>query len=258
MAKKMKRRDKRNVNTGIGAIGGDSWASYSDLIAGVLLIFILVTVLKDNEIQRMIEEPADILKSWQQAMEELCTDEELLKQGLVPNCETGTIELPDKVFFGFNDTELLEEGKEALRQAIPIILAKLRAQDVIWRDLNIEVRGHSDPRVAPERVNDRYEINLGKSTRRAEAVLLFLTTDTAFSNQDREELAGLAVASGASDTQTPTDCSELPEEECYQKMRRVEIHLRLDNRKIREALIQLLNQLQPTTPTMSLVSSDLG
>ena len=233
---------KKNGDRNGGLIGGDSWASYSDLIAGVLLIFIFVTVLKDSQIRDMVAEPAEILKGWQQALNELCNDKELEAQGLTPDCDTGTIELPDRVFFGFNETELLDEGKSALSQAVPIILQKLRSQEAIWRHLSMEVRGHADPRVTGR--GEPYQVNLDKSARRAEAVLLFLTSDGSFSEQNRGDLQRLAVASGASHTQPPAACDSLPQPECYDRMRRVEILLRLDDEQIRKALIQLLDRLQ--------------
>lgn len=239
----MNTRRARKAKSKVSIIGGDSWASYSDLIAGVLLIFIFVTVLKDVEIQQMVAEPAEVLRGWQEALSELCSDEELIAQGLVPDCTTGTIELPDRVFFGFNETELLPEGKDALRNAIPIILRKLRNQPAIWAHLNVEVRGHADPRVRSGL--DHYEVNLSKSARRAETVLLFLTSDDSFIPGDRDDLKRIAVASGASDSQRPASCAGLSQSDCFGKMRRVEIHLRLDDKQIRQALINLLDQLRP-------------
>ncbi len=237
----MATRQSKRTAEGTGNIGGDAWASYSDLIAGVLLIFILVTVLKEFQIQAAVADPSQTLREWKEAIEELCTDPELQRQNLAPDCETGTIELPDRVFFDTNETELKAEGKSVLRFAIPIILSKLRQQDIVWSNLSIEVRGHADPRAVATR--DPYEVNLEKSVARARNVLLFLTSDEGIEETSRQDLKSKGFASGASFSQPPSSCIGVDQESCFDDMRRVEIHLHLDDKQIRRALVALLDEI---------------
>lgn len=227
-----------------GTIGGDSWAGFSDLMAGLLLIFIFVTVLKDIQLETGVAEPAEILEAWRSALLDLCNDEDLKSHQVQVDCKTGTIELPGRVFFEFNRAELSAEGKELLRGAVPIVLDKLRARPVIWERMKVEVRGHSDPQ-APE--EPRYPINLRKSAERAHNVLVFLTTDPEIPERDRDDLRTRAVSAGAADSFPPPECDtecKNDRECCYQKMRRAEIHLRLDDLEIKQALIDLLDVLR--------------
>lgn len=224
-----------------GTIGGDSWAGFSDLMAGLLLVFIFVTVLKDVQLQGRVAEPAKVLDEWRNALLDLCNDDELKGQIKV-DCETGTIELPEQIFFEFNRAELKPEGKDQLRRAVPIILDKLRARPVIWERLKVEVRGHSDPQ-APEAL--RYSINLRKSEERAHNVLVFLTTDPQIPERDRHEIQMRSVSAGAADSFPPAECRSIGEsEDCYALMRRAEIHLRVDDLDIRQELIKLLDVLR--------------
>lgn len=233
----MKRYRRRHFHPD-ASIGGDFWASYSDLIAGLLLIFIFVAVLKDIQLYQKVAEPAEQLRRWYVALGELCEDPELKRSGLAPDCQTGTIELPDKVFFDFNETALLPRGEASLRVAIPIIVRKLQRQPLIWSRVRIEVRGHADPVVRSNL--DPYSVNLEKSTRRAESVLRFLTSGEGLEGF-HQEIREKSLAAGAADMQPPgCDRSDL---DCHEKMRRVEIHLTFDAEDIQRGFIDLLDQI---------------
>lgn len=237
----------RASGSGQQTIGGDSWASYSDLIAGVLLIFIFVTVLKDVEIQALVAEPAEALQGWKRALDELCEDEELRSKGLRLDCDTGIIELPNKLLFDFNSTQVKPEGQTLLREVVPLVLEKLRAQTEIWRRVKVEIRGHTDPQGS--KGEDPYKINLALSAERAENVLLFLASDSDFSEQDKADVRNRSVASGAAYTQRPDACAILSQKDCFERMRRVEMRLILDDQEIRTSLLELLVDIQTTVAT---------
>jgi len=233
----MKRR-RRSRNSD-GSIGGDFWAGYSDLMAGVLLIFIVVSALKDVQLVQRFAKPSESLNKWHDALEALCSDRELTDRHLAPDCRTGTIELDEGVFFDFDKVTLKEAGKENLRGAVPIILAKLRQHVEVWKQLQVEVRGHADP--VAQNV-DPYRVNLEKSAERAQSVLLFLTHDDKINPEDRSDLKRLSIASGAAAERPPVDCIE-KSKQCYARMRRVEIHLHLDDVRVQSDLVDLLDQL---------------
>lgn len=237
------RRDRRRSDGNGGSVGGDSWAGYSDLMAGLLLIFIFVTVLKDVQLKEQVEkaaDPARILREWHEARRELCNDEELKKHRLAPDCDTGTITLPNEVFFDFNEERLTTDGKKALRGAIPIVLRKLRSKQPIWSRLSVEVRGHSDP--VGRRGYDPYPINLKKSEARAREVLLYLTSDPDVPEIDRSDLQKRGFASGAAYFQPPKECQDSAPA-CHDRMRRVEILLHLESEDIQRELGELLNEI---------------
>jgi len=236
----MKSHRRRRPDPGHSAIGGDSWAGYSDLMAGLLLLFIFITALKDFQLQEKFADPSKALKQWREAIQALCTDPELKSRGLAPDCETGTIELEDQVFFPFASAELGDRGKANIRDAVPIILDKLRGQPEVWDRLHVEIRGHADPVVRSGK--DQYSVNLVESGKRAERVLLFLTNDEAILPRDRGDLKRIAVASAAAHMMPPEDC-DTTTAACRTRMRRVEIHLRFDDMEVIRDLIDLLEQL---------------
>ena len=223
------------------ALGGDYWAIAAYLAVPALVLLLLATALPPDtplapaapaafpesrivEIREMIRERTLALQEWPRLLAELCREPRLLEVGLGPSCSEGTITLPDWEFFDPRLRTLRPAGMARLRIAVPVLLDALRANERIWRQLDlIEVRGHADPRA----VRDPYTANLAASQQRALAVLLFLTTDEQLQAQDRLDLQRLAVSSGASHVRPPADC-RVRSPECYRRARRVEIRLGLD------------------------------
>lgn len=240
----MRRRRQQRYNQGESGGGGEAWSGYSDLMAGLLMIFILVTALKDHQLNQTAAEPSAFLMKWRAAIESLCQDPDLQEMGLTVDCSTGTIELPDRVFFGFNKEELKEQGKHDLRKVTRTLLGRLREEPVIWERLSIEIRGHADPRATDP--TKAYQVNLDKSGGRAREVLKFLTTDGDIPKGDRADLQRIAIASGASHSQRPpSGCRDEFDrtDGCFDRMRRVEIHLRFDDTELREGIIKLIGAL---------------
>ena len=53
------------------------WASYSDLMAGLLMIFALTTVITLLDIGQRIIEPTKPLEEWEKIVGRICSNEEL-------------------------------------------------------------------------------------------------------------------------------------------------------------------------------------
>lgn len=285
-------------------IGGEYWPGFSDLMAGLILIFAFLTVfsqirgalaanerrMMDDQVRSLREEAAALrlekqsllrevektelrrreaqallkkagivhlevqeeleqLRTWKQAILRLCTNARLAEVGVRVDCETGAIELPDKVFFEFNQQDLTEDGKARLRDAIPIILQELRKSPKLWERIDvIEVRGHADPVV---RFGRAYETNLAKSQGRAYGVLEFLTSDGALAAEDRNWLKTRGVASGAANERPPLECPDRAREECHEGMRRVELLLGFADEDIRKRFNGLLTKVEEAFAELS-------
>jgi len=203
-----------------------------------------VTLLaKAGIVHLEVQEELEQLGEWKVAILRLCENPRLAEAGVRVDCETGAIELPDKVFFEFNEQDLTEDGRARLREAIPIVLAELRRSAKLWDRIDVmEVRGHADPVVRFS--NDAYEINLRKSQGRAEGVLQFLTSDRAIAAADRGWLREKGVASGVANERPPLECPEREREECHEAMRRVEILLGFDDQDIRKRFNALLVKVE--------------
>ena len=186
----------------------------------------------DADVRALVTEETIALQRWQVALAELCRDPAILTLGLQPDCASGSIELPNSDYFRARSSELTEEGKERLRRLAPALLKRLRSNRNVWHEIvGIEIRGHADPQA----VHNRYATNLVTSQGRALAVLLFLTSDESIPEVDRVDLQRLAIASGASDSRLPPECRRRTRD-CYERARRVEIRLDIDDRALRDQL----------------------
>ena len=193
----------------------------------------------DADVRALVRKETIALQRWQVTLAELCRNPEILTLGLQPDCNTGSIELPNSGYFQERSIQLAEEGKRKLRHLAPALLANLRGREDVWDELaGIEIRGHADPNA----MNNRYATNLVTSQGRARAVLLFLTSDAGIHEDDRADLQRLAIASGASDSRLPPECSQ-PTPDCYEHARRVEIRLDIDDLRLRNQLSSFYNRV---------------
>jgi outer membrane protein OmpA-like peptidoglycan-associated protein len=210
------------------------WASYSDLMAGVLMVFALTTAMTLLSIGKRFVEPTEKVTKWKQVVEELANDEELNgMEGVKVNPDTGALVIAsDSLRFGFNNTSLGEEGKALLREVVPRYLEKVRERPDLEEHIEmIEVGGHTDRK-------DKGNANPWVSRGRAGAVLDFLLSEPSMEGH-QQFLKARAVTTGYADTKFPQECAE---DECA-KARRVEITVRLRDSEVLGEFIRLLEQI---------------
>lgn len=287
-------RTPRSVFGGAHDASAEYWPGFTDLMAGLVLIFVFLTVFaqirgnlvaeerrqaeqeavqlredarrQSEQAQRELEEAMagrtkaeqmlqkagvvqlevakelEDLNAWKSAIKSLCENPRLREMDVDVDCQTGAIQLPDKVFFGFNEEQLTEEGRQRLREAMPIVLAQLRESPRLWNRVSVlEVRGHADPTV---RHGPAYETNLRKSQARAHEVLYFLSADSAVPLEDRQWFEEKGVASGVAHKRPPSVCSMTSDEvQCHDAMRRVELLVRFDDADVRKRFDDLLTKV---------------
>ncbi|MBK7950801.1 MAG: hypothetical protein IPK00_19100 [Deltaproteobacteria bacterium] len=212
----------------LGDLVSESWLA----LGGIALALIAVVALTGSsgamrpnaEVARTIQAavaPAErSLAAIEAAFGELCQEPVLIGVGLIPDCETGVITLPDDYFSGANSPRLRRESREYIAAAVTNYLTRLRQLPAIWDSLEaIEIRGHG----APNGARDGYSASLVTSQQRALATLLFLVGPDGVANEaDRAELERLAIVSGSAFARPPTECPEATPE-CLPHWRRVEI-----------------------------------
>jgi outer membrane protein OmpA-like peptidoglycan-associated protein len=256
----------------------DGWAALACLLAALLLVFVLIAAMRPapnpdvaapppaevdpdlptavtpvelSELERRlrgvgaeVRTQSRVVSEWDSMLAALCTDPRLLALGVRPDCATGTIALTNGVLFEADETGLRESGREILRGALSIVLDTLRDHPAAWRSLSaIEVRGHADPLGS----GDPYVANLVVSQQRALAVHLFLTTDEGMAEPDRADLQRLVLSSGASHSRPPADCTP-DTRSCYERWRRVEIHLARDDAALQSGFEHFLTRLRDQLP----------
>jgi len=123
------------------------WASFSDLMAGLLMIFALTMAITVLDIGKRLIEPAQVVRDWERIIFDICHDKELSKiENVEVDCNTGALIISDKhLRFGFAKTELGEEAEQILRQAVPKYFEVIhRYPDFIKMIDVIEISGHTD------------------------------------------------------------------------------------------------------------------
>jgi len=216
----------------------DFWASYSDLMAALLMVFSLVTVITLLNIREMFTKPTEQVEQWRRVVSDLYNDQELKAiENVKINPETGALVISDEnLRFGFNEIALSEKARATLHEAVPkyfkIIFQK---PELLQRVEVIEISGHTD------RV-DVNQVNPLKSRQRAGQVLDFLLSDlsmTPYVNFLRKK----AITAGYSDIDYPPDCKE----DLCAKARRVEITIRLNDSDVLREFINIYKQIYKKT-----------
>ncbi len=208
------------------------WASYSDLMAGLLMIFALTTVMTLLDIGHRFVKPTEGVREWMQIVDAICNEKELKNiENVEVNPKTGALVISEKSLrFGFGKTDLGEEAKSTLRLAVPKYMEIVhRYPKFLDRIEIIEISGHTD----------RFDKNNGNpwfSRERAGQVLSFLLTEPAMAPY-LDILKEKSVTSGYAATIFPESC----EEDRCAEARRVEIIIRLNET---DALIQFLEILK--------------
>jgi outer membrane protein OmpA-like peptidoglycan-associated protein len=210
------------------------WASYSDMMAGLLMIFALTTVITLLDIGKRLIEPTEGVWEWEQVVKDICTDRELAEiDNVEVDCNTGALVISEKSLrFGFGSTDLGEEAKDALRLAVPKYMEIVyRYPKFLERIELIEISGHTDK-------EDTRGANPFISRERAGQVLSFLLKEPAM-----QSYIGLlqekAITSGYSATRFPESC----EQERCAEARRVEITIRLSETDVLREFLEILRQV---------------
>ncbi|MBP2028765.1 chemotaxis protein MotB [Acetoanaerobium pronyense] len=220
------------------------WISFSDLMAGMLIIFILLFIFrmldysqsseKLNETQRELEETkkivlelsgtrAKIIALLQEAFEKEKID-------IAVDINTGSIMLREGVLFDVAKSQMKDEGKEFLERFIPVYLRILLENEEINQELaEIIIEGHTDD-------VGSYIYNLGLSQDRAFNVATFILSDE-FEYNHKEKLKKYLTANGKSFSNPIYKDNEIDRE----SSRRVVLKFRL---KEEETLLEINKQLE--------------
>ena len=228
------------------------WLSYSDMMASLLLVFILIlscTLLETRATyekkQAELGEKERIIANQQSQIDtivgvrgELITalSDEFLGSDLSVkvDAQTGAITFDSSLLFDFNDDDLEEQGKLFLAEFLPKYFSVLLGDDFLPYVSEIIIEGHTD-------TDGDYMYNLQLSQNRAFAVVAYcLDSDNHFLPEKQlKELRGLLTANGrswsspiyAADGSVDKDAS-----------RRVEIKFRLKDEEMMKQIEAMLEE----------------
>ena len=173
------------------------WLSIGDLMASILMIFMLLFIVKTIETGRELRKKEEIIEGFTGLKKNIISkiqkdfEERGIKVDIDP--QTGTIKIDDKILFNTGEYLLKPEGKKYLNDFVPIYINLLLNDEEVKKELSqIIIEGHSDDMGS-------YLYNMDLSQKRANEVFKYIyTTLGNFSKSEREELEKYITANGKS------------------------------------------------------------
>ena len=151
------------------------WISFSDLMASILIIFILLFVFSIVNYQQSMSEAQQRIQELTSTRIKIITrlQEAFEKQdiNIAIDTKTGAIKLDETILFDTDKSELKPEGKKFLKKFIPIYLKILLEDEEIKKEISqIIIEGHTDNQGG-------YTYNLRLSQSRSLSVAEYLLSD---------------------------------------------------------------------------------
>ena len=164
--------------------GGNNWISFSDVMTGLMIIFLFISISYMLEVQKKQKERDEIFEEFKATKEELYNE---INKEFKADFQKWQVKLDKDLSIKFTNPDVLfESGETDIRPMFENILNSFlpRYFDIIlqnkYKDKLAEIRieGHTDKVPAPEYDNDPYIANLLLSQRRsAEVVKYFRNMD---------------------------------------------------------------------------------
>ncbi|MGB3366013.1 MAG: OmpA family protein [Acidaminobacteraceae bacterium] len=226
----------------------DYWMSYSDLMAGlilILLLFLSISTFTFQESTERMNEQEEVINKQQELIEDIVGVKSKIILMLIQQFadsemkidvdeKTGSIRLESGVFFDVGNYQLKSNGKQFLDEFIPVYLEVLLDEDVSEYIGEVIIEGHTD-------TSGNYQYNLDLSQKRAFDVAKYIISDnfTSLDDSNKEKLKKIMTANGKSfsspilDSKGDVDLSA---------SRRVEFKFRLKDSDTIDELNKLLSE----------------
>lgn len=241
----------------------DFWISYSDLMAGLMMVFVLLLmgvllVLRSEaeESQRRFEAQQQLLEEQRKELITLRAQvqavlgiraelfvrikERFQDSGLAIEFDdaTGAIRLGADVLFREGSYVLTEQGKRTLSEAMPIYFEALLGEKDLGNYVDrISIEGHTNSNAGAQGAEASYLFNLRLSQNRAYAALEHIIRTGL---GERPEVRSVLVANGYSSSRLIMDPDTGQEDK--ERSRRIEVRFRLKDEETLEALENLIRQ----------------
>lgn len=247
----LNRRGHRNKSVQVQ----EYWLSYSDLMAGLLLIFILLIVVVLQSSRKSLEDEKRKLQEQKATNARISKDHDTLNydinqvlgvrtrilQRLKQRFDdaggdisfddaTGAVRLGSHILFPEGSSRLLPEGKSALDSTMPIYFDALLGDPELSTHVDqIIIEGHTNSNYSGSTSQqDAYLFNLRLSQERAYEAMEYVIR-----SQEREEQLKLLAANGYSSARPVLQADGLEDKE---RSRRIELRFRLKDEAALNAL----------------------
>ena len=235
------------------------WQSYSDMMAALLLIFVLVIAVaivalndykeklaeQNEELlarQDLLEKQAEEYLKLKEELEEkqaeidkiIGVNQEFSKEEIAINIDqqTGAIVFDASILYDRSKSELKGEGIQFLDRFLPIYIGVLFSSEFKEDIAEIIIEGHTD-------TDSGYMYNLGLSQDRALSVVEYCLSDSSLSKEQKEQLRSVITANGRSFSNPVYDADGKVD---LAKSRRVEVKFRLKDEEMIQELQGILER----------------
>ncbi|MCR5776522.1 MAG: OmpA family protein [Lachnospiraceae bacterium] len=226
------------------------WLSYSDMMAALLLVFVLIISFTMMHSKRMyekkeaeLEEEHKIMLEQQEKLDKIIGVRSEVVEALenefsgsdmnmLIDSNTGAIRLDSSILFDVNEYELKESGQEFLKEFMPRYLSVLLKPQFADYISEIIIEGHTD-------TDGTYLYNLELSQERALSVASFCLDDDSdiLSAKEIEALRPIITANGRSFSDPILNSKG---EIDFDSSRRVEFKFRLSDEEMVDEMIRVL------------------
>lgn len=225
--KKKKKNDNENISY---------TSSVADLMAGMLIVFILLfvftTISSNKEIKKKEGVIAEFTMTKEKIINKVVSAFKENKIAIDIDNATGSIKIDEKLLFANNDYQLKEEGKQYLKKFIPIYVRILILDENIKSDISqVIIEGHTDDKGS-------YIFNMELSQKRAFEVLRYIYTEME-EFEGKKEFEKYVTANGRSKVNLIYDSAGKVDRD---KSRRVEIKFKLKEEETLEKIKKLLEE----------------
>ena len=229
------------------------WQSYSDMMAAMLLVFVLVLSGTLLQTQKVFEEKQKELNAQEELIEQqqdklnkiigvrgnivdtLKTEFGGTNLSISVDSQTGSITFDSNLLFETDKYDLSPEGKQFLHEFLPKYFDAILTDEFRDYIAEIIIEGHTD-------TDGGYMYNLQLSQNRALAVASYCLSDeqNIFSAQERDELRKIITANGKSwsDPVYSSDGRDIDKN----ASRRVEIKFRLKDDEMVKEMAEILGE----------------
>ena len=207
------------------------WVAVSDLMAGLMMIFMLISVVFMVDVETERNRIQDVAILYDHLRQELYKD---LQEEFADDLPKWGAELDKDLSFRFNDSEILfDNGKSELKQQFQTILADFfpRYINIITRDayhddiLEVRIEGHTSTGwLGAYNEDDAYIRNMDLSQARTRSTLAFVMGLDEV-KQNKDWLKQYLTANGLSSAKVIRDAQGNEDKE---RSRRVEFKVRTD------------------------------
>lgn len=171
------------------------WLSIGDLMASILMIFMLLFIVKTIETGQELRKKEEIIQKFTGLKKNIISkiESDFKERGIKIdiNPQTGTVKIDDKILFNTGEYLLKPEGKKYLNEFVPIYVNLLLNDEEVKKELSqIIIEGHTDD-------VGSYIYNMELSQKRAFEVIKYIYEEMPIFN-GRNELKKYITANGRS------------------------------------------------------------